>query len=207
MVWRWAGECDSRIALLIGALHGPDATVLSHSRSFSGLSDPRRSGRVIYPWPEIRLLVLCATLSGMDDYVEIRLWGIGGWISCGGFSRTSGYSQPTIGLTTRSMRSIVSPISSRCTARHRGEVTPAAMGVAPSISSRPGPRASDWCSDRRRVRSRHGVVATVRGPEADIALDKTSLYNLWRRDHSPLQRAQSLYGPRRRRRNASPWAT
>ena len=25
--------------------------------------------------PEILLLVLCATLSGMEDFVEIRLWG------------------------------------------------------------------------------------------------------------------------------------
>jgi predicted transposase YbfD/YdcC len=30
---------------------------------------------VIYPLPEILLLVLCATLSGMEDFVEINLWG------------------------------------------------------------------------------------------------------------------------------------
>lgn len=42
---------------------------------FSALSDPREGWRVIYPLPEILLLVLCATLSGMDDFVEIRLWG------------------------------------------------------------------------------------------------------------------------------------
>ena len=42
---------------------------------FSALSDPRQGWRVIYPLPEILLLVLCATLSGMDDFVEIRLWG------------------------------------------------------------------------------------------------------------------------------------
>jgi len=30
---------------------------------------------VLYPLPEILLLVLCATLSGMEDFVEIRLWG------------------------------------------------------------------------------------------------------------------------------------
>jgi len=40
---------------------------------FSALSDPRQGWRVIYPLPEILLLVLCATLSGMDDFVEIRL--------------------------------------------------------------------------------------------------------------------------------------
>lgn len=42
---------------------------------FSALSDPRQRWRVLYPLPEILLLVLCATLSGMEDFVEIRLWG------------------------------------------------------------------------------------------------------------------------------------
>ena len=50
----------------------PSSAILDH---FSGLSDPREGWRVIYPLPEILLLVLCATLSGMDDFVEIRLWG------------------------------------------------------------------------------------------------------------------------------------
>ena len=48
------------------------ASVLAH---FSALSDPRQRWRVLYPLPEILLLVLCATLSGMEDFVEIRLWG------------------------------------------------------------------------------------------------------------------------------------
>ena len=42
---------------------------------FSALEDPRQSWRVVYPLPEILLLVLCGTLSGMEDFVEIRLWG------------------------------------------------------------------------------------------------------------------------------------
>lgn len=46
--------------------------ILDH---FSALVDPRQGWRVIYPLPEIMLLVLCATLSGMEDFVEIRLWG------------------------------------------------------------------------------------------------------------------------------------
>lgn len=50
----------------------PSSAILDH---FSALSDPREGWRVIYPLPEILLLVLCATLSGMDDFVEIRLWG------------------------------------------------------------------------------------------------------------------------------------
>lgn len=47
-------------------------SILDH---FSALSDPRQQWRVVYPLPEILLLVLCATLSGMEDFVEIRLWG------------------------------------------------------------------------------------------------------------------------------------
>jgi predicted transposase YbfD/YdcC len=50
----------------------PSASLLGH---FSALSDPRQRWRVLYPLPEILLLVLCATLSGMEDLVEIRLWG------------------------------------------------------------------------------------------------------------------------------------
>jgi predicted transposase YbfD/YdcC len=46
--------------------------VLDH---FKALSDPRERWRVVYPLPEILLLVLCATLCGMDDFVEIKLWG------------------------------------------------------------------------------------------------------------------------------------
>ena len=42
---------------------------------FSALRDPRENWRVVYPLPEILLLVLCATLSGMEDFVEVRLWG------------------------------------------------------------------------------------------------------------------------------------
>jgi predicted transposase YbfD/YdcC len=48
------------------------ANLLDH---FSALSDPRQRWRVVYPLPEILLLVLCATLCGMEDFVEIRMWG------------------------------------------------------------------------------------------------------------------------------------
>jgi len=51
---------------------GGSAAILDH---FSALSDPRERWRVLYPLPEILLLVLCATLSGMEDFVEIKLWG------------------------------------------------------------------------------------------------------------------------------------
>jgi len=42
---------------------------------FGVLDDPRQDWRVVYPLPEILLLVLCGTLSGMEDFVEIHLRG------------------------------------------------------------------------------------------------------------------------------------
>ena len=42
---------------------------------FSALDDPRQPGKVLYPLPEVMLLVLCATLSGAEDFVEVRFWG------------------------------------------------------------------------------------------------------------------------------------
>ena len=48
------------------------ASLLDH---FSALRDPRQGGKVLYPLPEILLLVLCATLAGANDFVAVRLWG------------------------------------------------------------------------------------------------------------------------------------
>jgi predicted transposase YbfD/YdcC len=42
---------------------------------FSALGDLRQSWKVIYPLPEILLLILAATLAGADDFVEIEEWG------------------------------------------------------------------------------------------------------------------------------------
>jgi predicted transposase YbfD/YdcC len=42
---------------------------------FSALEDPRQAGKVVYPLPEILLLVLGATLAGADDFVETEAWG------------------------------------------------------------------------------------------------------------------------------------
>jgi DDE_Tnp_1-associated/Transposase DDE domain len=42
---------------------------------FAALKDPRPQAKVLYPLPEILLLLLCATLAGADDLVEIELWG------------------------------------------------------------------------------------------------------------------------------------
>jgi predicted transposase YbfD/YdcC len=42
---------------------------------FAALEDPRQAAKVLYPLPEVILLLLCATLAGADDFVEIQLWG------------------------------------------------------------------------------------------------------------------------------------
>lgn len=42
---------------------------------FSALKDPRQASKVIYPLPEILLLVLGATMAGADDFVEVVAWG------------------------------------------------------------------------------------------------------------------------------------
>ena len=48
------------------------SSLLDH---FSALKDPRQSAKVVYPLPEVLLLVLSATLGGADDFVETVLWG------------------------------------------------------------------------------------------------------------------------------------
>ncbi|HEX6753580.1 MAG TPA: ISAs1 family transposase [Solirubrobacterales bacterium] len=42
---------------------------------FSALEDPRQAWKVVYPLPEVLLVVLCATLGGAEDFVEIARWG------------------------------------------------------------------------------------------------------------------------------------
>jgi len=49
-----------------------DKTLLAH---FSALEDPRQAAKVLYPLPEILLLLLAATLAGADDFVEMEVWG------------------------------------------------------------------------------------------------------------------------------------
>jgi DDE_Tnp_1-associated len=48
------------------------APLLEH---FAALSDPRQHAKVLYPLPEILLLVFSATIAGADDFVETTLWG------------------------------------------------------------------------------------------------------------------------------------
>jgi predicted transposase YbfD/YdcC len=51
---------------------GTDTSLIGR---FAPLKDPRQAAKVLYPVPESILLLLCATLAGADDFVEIQLWG------------------------------------------------------------------------------------------------------------------------------------
>ena len=44
-----------------------NASLLEH---FSALEDPRQRWKVIYPLPEVLLLVLCGTMAGAEDFVQ-----------------------------------------------------------------------------------------------------------------------------------------
>lgn len=50
----------------------PGEALLDH---FSALEDPRQAWKVVYRLPEILLCVLCATMAGAEDFVEIERWG------------------------------------------------------------------------------------------------------------------------------------
>ena len=47
------------------------AALLDH---FSALKDPRQSWKVLYPLPEILLIVLCGTMAGAEDFADIERW-------------------------------------------------------------------------------------------------------------------------------------
>ena len=48
------------------------ASLIEH---FAALQGPRQSWKVLFPLPEVLLVVLCGTLAGAEDFVEIRRWG------------------------------------------------------------------------------------------------------------------------------------
>jgi len=50
----------------------PSIALFDH---FARLDDPRQSAKVVFPLPEIMLLVLSATIAGCDDLVEVCEWG------------------------------------------------------------------------------------------------------------------------------------
>ena len=52
--------------------HPPDATSLLYH--FAALKDPRQRTKVVYPLPEILLLVLCGSIVGAEDFCSATIW-------------------------------------------------------------------------------------------------------------------------------------
>lgn len=67
---------------------------------FLALEDPRQSGKVVYPLPEIMLLVLCETLAAAEDFVEVRRWDEEKLASCAQCCRLPTASLRTTPSTT-----------------------------------------------------------------------------------------------------------
>ena len=61
-------------AAMIAPANAPKLPLLQH---FSSLKDPRQNAKVLYPLEEIVLLLVCATVAGGDDLVELRESGVG----------------------------------------------------------------------------------------------------------------------------------
>src|SRR5215212_4116792 len=143
---------------------------------FSALKDPRQIWKVVYPLPEIMLLVLCATLAGAEDFVEVRLWGCENLDFLRRFCRSTMAFPPTIPSTTSSTRSTrrssrpalwpgsrscatPSPTLSPSTARLRGARTTAARAASRCILSPPGRPVSAWCSGRKPPAKSNEITA------------------------------------------------
>ncbi len=47
-------------------------SLLAH---LAALEDPRQQAKLLYPLPEILLLLLGAMLAGADELVEVEVWG------------------------------------------------------------------------------------------------------------------------------------
>lgn len=51
----------------------PDLVQLPFLSQFAALRDPHQAAKVLYPLPEVLLLLLCGTIAGADDFVELAL--------------------------------------------------------------------------------------------------------------------------------------
>jgi hypothetical protein len=136
---------------------------------FAALSDPRQHAKVLYPLPEILLLVLAATIAGADDFVETTLWGTEHLRSSSAFTAMIAASPATTRCATcsrRWTRSCSKPVfwpgskayammtrtSSRLTERPRGAATTGGKAATPCTSSPPGRRDNGSCLASRRPR-------------------------------------------------------
>jgi DDE family transposase len=53
--------------------HSPETSSLLHH--VAALRDSRQLVKVVYPLPEILLLIVCASVAAADDFVEVQHWG------------------------------------------------------------------------------------------------------------------------------------
>jgi hypothetical protein len=134
------------------------------------MEDPCQTAKVLYPLPEILLLLLAGILAGVDYFSEMELWGNE---QLAFLRRLLPYqhgipSHETLGEVVAEpdpalfKACFVSWVEGlRETAPDivaiEGKlpvvVTPGARAASHSISSLLGPAASAWCSDRRRSRA------------------------------------------------------
>jgi hypothetical protein len=144
---------------------------------FAALPDPRQHAKVLYPLPEILLLVLSATIAGADDFVETTLWGTQHLAFLRRFYRyESGIpSHDTLcdvfaALDPELFKAcFLAWVSGLCDAdadiiaidslprrrpggRPRGVATTGGRAATPCTWSPPGRRVSGSCSDSRRPR-------------------------------------------------------
>ena len=137
---------------------------------FAALSDPRQHAKVLYPLPEILLLVLAATIAGADDFVETTLWGAEHLAFLRRFYRyDSGIpSHDTLCdvfaaldpelfkscflAWINDLRDDDPPTSSRSTERPRGGAMTGGRAATPCTWSQPGRHGNGSCSGSRRPR-------------------------------------------------------
>ena len=165
---------------------------------YSALEDPRQRTKVIYPLPEILLLVLCGVMAGADDFSEITRWGklhveflrrflpyregipshdtVNAVIAAlDGEAFRDAFVSWVAGLRAADQDGEVIAIdgktsrSSPSTARRRGARARRPPGSSPCTWSRPGPASNGWCSARRRS----GAATTRSSPS-------TACCNGWR---------------------------
>ena len=134
---------------------------------FSALDAPRQSLKVTYPLPEVLLIVLCATMAGAEDFVQIELWA----------NRKLDFLRrflpfekgiPSHDTLNDVINALPRPIASRPASRHGSTSCatqlpisspstvrpPGAAMTGPKAATRctwslPGPRAGAWCSASR----------------------------------------------------------
>ena len=145
------------------------AIIVSLLDHFAARSDPRQRTKVLYPLPEILLLVLSATLAGADDFVETTLWGTEHLAFLRRFYRYANGipSHDTLCDVFAALDPELfkagflawvgdlrddDPTLSPLTGRPRGAVTTDGRVATPCTWSRPGRHGNGSCSGSRRPR-------------------------------------------------------